>query len=632
MKAYLALIKITLKLALRERNVLFFNFLFPLVFFFAFGQFMGARAGGTLTRVVAMVLVIGVLGNGLFGAGMRTVAEREANILRRYKVTPISPLPILVANIISGWALYIPAVVLILGLAHLVYGMPFPQRPFSLFILLSAGICTFRALGLIIASVANSMGESNIMIQLLYLPMLFVSGATIPITSLPSYMQVVSQFLPASYLNTGIQRILLRGDTILQTLGPLAALTACTAFALFIAYKLFRWEKEQSIPRNAKLWVVGVLLPFFVMGGYQAYSREHIIESKLVEREIRRSNPRLIRGGRIFIGDGSVLENASILTKNGHIEQIYTGTPPDHDSIGAELIEAAGKTVLPGFIDLHVHLGSPGSVLQNPGDFDPEKTAEHALAAHLYSGVTAVRAAGVVDASILAAAGRVNSGERLGAEVLASMALAAGQPPAPVPGAASVQEAFQRPLAKLMPEGRNPFMPALALREILASIRAGQSDALAGSLAQQVVPAGQLAATRAAIAKPPAFLEPYFRIPLSLPEARDALRQALSTPGSAVVGTGSGAFAVLHGAAIHQELALWVKNGATPTQALQAATHGAAKAAGVEQRLGLIAKGYEASLVIVDGNVLQDIAATQRISDVLLKGEHVNRQGLFDQK
>jgi len=630
MKAYFALISVTLKLALRERNVLFFNFLFPLVFFFAFGQFMGARAGGTLTRVIAMVLVIGVLGNGLFGAGMRTVAEREANILRRYQVTPISPLPILVANIVAGWVLYIPAVAIILGLARLVYGMPWPERPFSLFILLSAGICTFRALGLIIASVANSMGESNILIQLLYMPMLFISGATIPISSLPSYMQVASQFLPAAYLNTGIQRILLRGDSILEALGPLAALAACTAFATFIALKLFRWEKEQKIQRNAKLWVVGVLLPFIVMGGYQAYSHEHITESKLLDRQLRRSNPRLIRGGRIFVGDGTVLENASVLTKDGRIEQIYTGAPPDHESIGAELIEAAGKTVLPGLLDLHVHLGSPGGVLAKPNEYDPEKTTQRALAAHLYAGVTAVRPGGILDNAVLSVAGQVNRGERLGSEVLITMAI--GQPTTQVPGAASMQEALQRPLAKLVPDGRNPLMPALALRETLEAIRTGQSSALSGSLAQQVAPAGELAATRAAIAKSPAFLQPYFQIPMSVATAQESLRQALAKPDAVAIGTGSGAFAILHGVAIHQELASWVRAGATPSQALRAATYDAARAMDMDKRLGLIAKGHEANLFIVDGNALQDIAATERISDVIFKGEHINRQGLFDQK
>jgi len=629
MKAYLALINITLKLAMRERSVLFFNYLFPLIFFFAFGQFMGAKAGGTLTRVISMVLVIGVLGSGLFGAGMRTVAEREANILRRYKVTPISPLPILVANIVSGWVLYIPAVLLILGLSHFIYGMPWPANTISLLLLVSVGICTFRALGLIIASVANSMAESNILIQLLYMPMLFISGATIPISLMPSYMQAAAQFLPASYLNSGIQRILLRGESITTTLGPVGALLACMVLATFISYKLFRWEKEQKIASNAKLWVAGVLLPFVLMGSYQAYSKEHVNESKLLDRQIRRANPRLIRGGRIFTGDGTVIDKASILTKNGRIERIIPGTPPDPDDIGAELIEASGKTVLPGFIDLHVHIGAPGALLEKPAEYDAEKVAEHALAAQLYAGVTAVRPAGMLDASLLAASARVNRGEKLGAEVLLNESAAAA---AQIPSAASMGEAFQRALAKLVPDGRSPLMPALALRETLDEIRTGTARSLNSTLAEQVVAPAALSATRNALAKPPDFLQPYFHIPMSVQEARTALAQALVKNEALALGTGSGAFAVLHGSAVHQELHLWVKAGATPAQALRAATFEAARAAGVDMRMGLIAPGMQANILIVDGNVLQDITVSERISDVLFLGEHISRQDLFEQK
>ena len=58
---------------------------------------------------------MGILGNGLWGAGMRAVQDREANILRRFKVTPISPLPILVAAMVSGWLLYLPVLVILVG-------------------------------------------------------------------------------------------------------------------------------------------------------------------------------------------------------------------------------------------------------------------------------------------------------------------------------------------------------------------------------------------------------------------------------------------------------------------------------------------------------------------------------------
>src|ERR1700730_17758231 len=127
MKGYKALIDINLKLALRQKSVIFFNYLFPLVFFFIFGQAMHGERGAAMTVVISMVLIIGILGNGLFGAGIRAVQEREANILRRYKVTPITTAPLLIASVVTGWILYMPNVILILTLAHFMYGMPWPR-------------------------------------------------------------------------------------------------------------------------------------------------------------------------------------------------------------------------------------------------------------------------------------------------------------------------------------------------------------------------------------------------------------------------------------------------------------------------------------------------------------------------
>src|ERR1700716_2175004 len=123
MKAYLALTRNDLRLALRNRAVIFFNYFFPLAFFFIFAALFHAKQGAAINRVVTTVLSLGILGNGLFGAGMRAVMDREANMLRRYKVTPISPVPLLLASITNGMILYLPTVVFTLFFATRFYGM-----------------------------------------------------------------------------------------------------------------------------------------------------------------------------------------------------------------------------------------------------------------------------------------------------------------------------------------------------------------------------------------------------------------------------------------------------------------------------------------------------------------------------
>src|SRR5947209_1044004 len=175
MAAYLALIRTNLRLTFRDRTVLFFNYLFPLIFFFVFAQVMHAEQGGMINQVVNMVLTIGVLGGGFFGAGMRAVADREQNILRRFKVAPISPMPILVSQMITGILHYLPVLFLVLSISHFRYGMAVPPNLLSVTIFVIAGVVAFRAMGLIVASVVNSMQESQLIIQVLYLPMLFLS-------------------------------------------------------------------------------------------------------------------------------------------------------------------------------------------------------------------------------------------------------------------------------------------------------------------------------------------------------------------------------------------------------------------------------------------------------------------------
>src|SRR5450631_4023069 len=119
MHVYLAQIRMNLLLTRRDRTALFFQFMFPLLFFFIFGSTMRAEQGGAAaTQVVNMVLTIGVLGSGFLGAGIRAVADREQNILRRFKVAPIGPGPILVSGLVTSLALQIPNMAFILFLAH----------------------------------------------------------------------------------------------------------------------------------------------------------------------------------------------------------------------------------------------------------------------------------------------------------------------------------------------------------------------------------------------------------------------------------------------------------------------------------------------------------------------------------
>jgi imidazolonepropionase-like amidohydrolase/ABC-type multidrug transport system permease subunit len=731
MKSYKALIALDLKLALRNRSVIFFNYLFPLIFFFIFGQAMHAERGAAMTIVIAMVLIIGILGNGLFGAGIRAVQEREANILRRYKVTPISPAPLLVASVVTGWILYMPNVLLIFTLAHFLYGMPWPQSMGSILIFITIAIVGFRAIGLILASVVNSMQESQLLVQLIYLPMLFLSGATFPLALFPPWLLVVTQFVPATYMVTGIQGMLLRNEGIAANLQPALALVLTAFVGLFISYKLFRWEKEEKIRASAKLWLAAVLTPFLLLGFWQMHARTGIAKTKVLNRQLARSDTFLIRGARIFVGDGKVIENGSVLVRGGKIAEVYEGEGPDPTTLKAETVEAAGKTILPGLIDVHIHLGGPGGIYSDMSKYDAEKSMRRNLAAYLYSGVTTVRSVGDVLDSILKLRSTVSSGEVLGSEVFTCGPLFTAPgghgteyfkdlPPAiranldkqftRIP--ASADEARQQvdelkkqgvdcikaileagagsrvynrldtglfsaiaqqahadslPLAVHTGDARDVadavqaqansiehgsfrekipdalfehmakqgtfYDPTLSVGEAFKDFAAGKADLLKRSLVQQVGPAELLHGTEEALGS--ADTEPIRKAlsqyPIDMPIAIDNLKRAHEHGVLLVTGSDAGNFLVIHGPTVQHELQLWVRAGIPPAVALQAATLNAARLLRADNRIGSIRPGRDADLLVVDGNPLDDITATERISLVVFKGERVDRTDLLNQ-
>jgi imidazolonepropionase-like amidohydrolase len=95
-----------------------------------------------------------------------------------------------------------------------------------------------------------------------------------------------------------------------------------------------------------------------------------------------------------------------------------------------------------------------------------------------------------------------------------------------------------------------------------------------------------------------------------------------------LAGTDTGNPFCFPGFSLHEELALFVKAGLTPTESLRAATLNPAKFFGLDQTLGTIERGKIADLVLLEANPLEDIRNTQRINAVITNGRFYDRKAL----
>jgi ABC-2 type transport system permease protein len=177
----------------------------------------------------------------------------------------------LASSIVANYVLIFPTVLLQFVFARTLFHVTHFGDIFATFILISIGNIAFASLGLVVASVTNTMQETQVINQLIWLPLIFLSGATFPLAFLPQVVQKVSLFLPATYLVQGLSRTIFGSAHIWDhnVLISLGSLVCWAVLTFFLSAQLFRWEPEVKVPRKAKLLVLATIIPFLLLGFWE---------------------------------------------------------------------------------------------------------------------------------------------------------------------------------------------------------------------------------------------------------------------------------------------------------------------------------------------------------------------------
>ena len=276
-----------MRLAMRNRAFLFFSLIMPLAFLFGYAGLFRRFGAEAVPYLLAEVLALTVMGS-FWGLSVQLVTFREQGILRRFRVTPVGASAMLASSLISNYLLTLPTIVIEFYISRSVFHMAGLGNVLSVFILVTIGTVTFASLGLIVASVTNTMQETQIINQIIWFVFLFISGATIPFPMLPVIVQKAAVFLPATYLVSGLQRAMLDHTNVTSLGSYLASLIGCALIAFIIAAQLFRWEPESKAPRQAKLWAAAAIVPFLLLGAWENFNgdlRSHAMKNLQSIRE-----------------------------------------------------------------------------------------------------------------------------------------------------------------------------------------------------------------------------------------------------------------------------------------------------------------------------------------------------------
>ena len=192
--------------------------------------------------LVPGLLGMNLMGSGIWGLGFAIVDARKKRLLKRLIATPMSRAAYLSSFVLSRLTLLCIEVGLLLGFGVLVFGVPLRGSLLLLVAICLLSSLSFSALGLLIASRAQTMEGVSGLMNLVMLPMWIFSGVFFSASRFPDAIQPFIQALPLTAVLDALRANILRGAGWQAVAPELGIIVAWMVVSFVLALRLFRWR------------------------------------------------------------------------------------------------------------------------------------------------------------------------------------------------------------------------------------------------------------------------------------------------------------------------------------------------------------------------------------------------------
>ena len=240
-----------LRLYWRSRELAFFTFLLPIIMFFLLGSVYGddrieqehnIRAADYL---LAGMLGYGAVSIGFAGLSIMLIIRRETGILKRLRGTPLPAMTYIAALLTTTLIAFAVEAVCMVVLGTLVFDTHV-HHLVSLALSLLLGAAAFTALGLALSTMIRSAEGSSAVVNAIYLPLSFISGAFFSPHSFPDFLRVIAGVLPLVYVIRLVRDVALRGAYIWDRPGFVAIIVIWGVIGTVVAARHFRWMPHEG--------------------------------------------------------------------------------------------------------------------------------------------------------------------------------------------------------------------------------------------------------------------------------------------------------------------------------------------------------------------------------------------------
>lgn len=228
----------------RNRESAIFVYLFPVLLFLLLGTVYGGTYKGrpVVDYLVASLIAYGVANTAFGGLAIMLVVRRELGILKRIRSTPLPAATYVAAALTSVLIVFVLQTATILVLGRFVYDAALPSDWLSVALAVALGAAAFSGLGLAAAALIRSAEGAAAVVNVIVLPMTFLSGGFGPTRDFPDFLQTIADVLPLTYFVRIVTGIFIDDEAIWTKPGAIAVLVLWGLVGAGIAARRFRWE------------------------------------------------------------------------------------------------------------------------------------------------------------------------------------------------------------------------------------------------------------------------------------------------------------------------------------------------------------------------------------------------------
>lgn len=247
MKSFNTMLKTELKLSLRGMDMVIFSICMPIVVLVAIGVIYGnkpAFEGANYTfldQSFGAITSIAICAGGVMGLPLVVSDYRSKHILKRFKVTPVDPIVILLVEV-TIYVLYsLVSMISLFLVAKLFFKFNMQGNILNFILGWLLVMISMFSIGIMVGGISKDSKIAGVIASVLYFPMLIFSGATIPYEVMPNIMKKIVDVFP---LTQGIKilKSAILGQSVENIIIPIVIMLIITAICSAVAIKCFKWE------------------------------------------------------------------------------------------------------------------------------------------------------------------------------------------------------------------------------------------------------------------------------------------------------------------------------------------------------------------------------------------------------